>query len=171
MGGRDSGRRDPSTAVWSPEGWTEHRLSPIVSRHSVPSCGWRIDGALSSLVVSGDTASPGGQRATRSRPSRSRSHVPRGGADRAEAPPQHGSRSRPCGAPSGCPRACADPLQRPFVRRHPLFVRGQCCLGGGRAVRGLERRGPADRPNRRDGSPPLTGKVGWEARLLVEGRR
>ncbi|MGB1462427.1 MAG: MBL fold metallo-hydrolase [Candidatus Poseidoniaceae archaeon] len=49
----------PSTAVWSPEGWTEHRLSPVVSRHSVPSCGWRIDGALSSLVVSGDTASPG----------------------------------------------------------------------------------------------------------------
>ncbi len=48
-----------STAAWSPAGWTEHRLTPIVSRHSVPSCGWRIDGPSTSLVVSGDTASPG----------------------------------------------------------------------------------------------------------------
>ena len=48
-----------STAVWSPEGWVEHRLTPIVSRHSVPSCGWRIDGPSTALVVSGDTASPG----------------------------------------------------------------------------------------------------------------
>lgn len=48
-----------STAVWSPAGWTEHRLTPVVSRHSVPSCGWRIDGPSTALVVSGDTASPG----------------------------------------------------------------------------------------------------------------
>ena len=48
-----------SSAAWTPEGWSNHVLTPLVSRHSVPSCGWRIDGPSSSMVVSGDTASPG----------------------------------------------------------------------------------------------------------------
>ncbi len=48
-----------SSAAWTPDGWSNHVLTPLVSRHSVPSCGWRIDGPSSSMVVSGDTASPG----------------------------------------------------------------------------------------------------------------
>ena len=48
-----------SSAAWTPEGWSNHVLTPLVSHHSVPSCGWRIDGPTTSMVVSGDTASPG----------------------------------------------------------------------------------------------------------------
>jgi len=46
-------------SAWHPPGWSAHRLSPVPSRHSVPSCGWRMDGPSSALLVSGDTASPG----------------------------------------------------------------------------------------------------------------
>lgn len=47
------------SAGWRPEGWKQHSLQPVLSLHSVPSCGWRIDGPSTALVISGDTASPG----------------------------------------------------------------------------------------------------------------
>ena len=30
-------------ARWSPLGWAQHTLVPLVSSHSVPSCGWRVE--------------------------------------------------------------------------------------------------------------------------------
>ena len=161
-----------STAAWSPAGWAEHRLTPVVSRHSVPSCGWRIDGPSTALVVSGDTASPGldsdlpGPDVLVHEATYLEEH-----ADRAEG---H-LHSTAAGAARtalhldarGLALTTSAPAWPTWVLRwpRPLLCSGRC------SMRGPERRRPVDRPA--DGTVHHLSRedVGWDARLLVEGRR